>query len=209
MTMFVVFLVLVGIGAGAKSCMQVVPAGKAYVIERFGSVRQLDPGVHWVLPGVDRVQPVDLRPKGCETDVECKTVDGSTVWITVNVIERVVDPLSAFEHRHVVGRWRQVLGHVVGSAVATRSDHDTALKRDELAAHIQSLYGPLRMQQGLVVDMLTISRVTFEPAVADSHRAVLVAGAVPNGSIVPGPVPWQAPRPQDRLQPPPGAVPVQ
>jgi len=160
--------------AGAASGLHVVPAYYVDVVERLGRVRELRPGVHWILRGVDRRTSIRTRPTTFEVAVRCTTVDASPVHVVVCVTEQVVEPLAALEHLDQLNGGHLV-HHVVGSVVGQRSDDDTRLKRDELAESIRWAYEPLRRSHGFAVERLTISQVAFEPVVAASQLGVLLA----------------------------------
>lgn len=174
MYVIVVLFVLALVMTLLSRCLHVVPLQTVDVVELVGRRRALEPGLHWVLPGIERIESVDMGPRSRTVVVECRTVDASTTCITLELIEHVTDPIAVIEHRHVVENDGQ-LRHAVGSIVAHRSDEDTRLKRDELADHIRWQYEPLRRRQGIAVESLTIGQVAFEPVVARSQLAVLLA----------------------------------
>lgn len=80
-----------------RAVVKVVPAGHRGVVTRAGRVaRSRRPGLAAVVPGVERIQMVALRPRPIDPlTVTATTRDGVEVRLVLSVFWRVADPVRA------------------------------------------------------------------------------------------------------------------
>jgi regulator of protease activity HflC (stomatin/prohibitin superfamily) len=97
LSVLVVVAVLATVVACGFASVRVVPAGSIGVVLRAGRVtRQRQPGPVVVVPGLERIEMVSLRPSPIDPlGVTALTRDAVEVDLAVSVVWRVADPVRA------------------------------------------------------------------------------------------------------------------
>jgi regulator of protease activity HflC (stomatin/prohibitin superfamily) len=126
---FLIAVVLVVAGLGIWSCVRTIPRETTEFVERFGRSRTLRPGLHVVIPFVDRVRAlIDLREQVVTLQPQVLTRDKMRVEIETVISFRVT---NAYKAVYAVNDYKSALQEhttITLAKVAARVDVETALR---------------------------------------------------------------------------------
>ncbi len=165
-----IVLLVVYVGLGLK----IVRQYEAGLIERFGKYREtLDPGLHLIVPFVERIRRVDMREIVVDVPPqEVITKDNVVVTVDAVVYYRATDPVRlAYQVQNFVLAATKLaqtnLRNVVGDL-----DLDNALtSRETINAQLRSILDDATDVWGTQVVRVEIQRIDPPPDVTDAmHR---------------------------------------
>jgi regulator of protease activity HflC (stomatin/prohibitin superfamily) len=166
----VIVLLVVYVGLGLK----IVRQYEAGLVERFGKYREtLDPGLHLIVPFVERIRRVDMREIVVDVPPqEVITKDNVVVTVDAVVYYRATDPVRlAYQVQNFVLAATKLaqtnLRNVVGDL-----DLDNALtSRETINAQLRSILDDATDVWGTQVVRVEIQRIDPPPDVTDAmHR---------------------------------------
>ncbi|MBN2177164.1 MAG: SPFH/Band 7/PHB domain protein [Demequinaceae bacterium] len=197
----VVVLVVLGIfviSIVARS-IKVVPQAKAFVVERLGRYkRTLDPGLHLLMPFVDRVrakvsvweQVVSFAPQSVITS------DNLVVEIDTVIYFTVTDPKSAvYEIANYIIGVEQLTVTTLRNVVGTMDLEQTLTSRDQINGQLRGVLDEATGKWGIRVNRVELK--TIEPPMSikdsmekqmraerDRRAAILTAEGVKQSAIL-------------------------
>ena len=155
-----VFVVLALIGT-ARSLI-VVPAGMAYVVERLGRYLQtLDPGIHVVLPLIDRIAfRFSLQPTETELSETAVTLDNVPLTLTSRIRAQIVDAqraayATADHAAHIAAAVKSAQRHWISA----RNENDVRQNTRELEAEVAKAAAETLAEAGVKLEDVSVLRI--------------------------------------------------
>jgi len=124
-----------------------------------------EPGIHFVLPGVQKLVRIDTRVRNRDLPQQAViTADNVTAWIDAVIYFKVVDvekaTLAVEDYEHAVrDRAKVVLRDVVGE---TKLD-DLLAHREEVAVKVRAAVDQFVSQWGLHVELIALQDIQLPP----------------------------------------------
>ncbi|GAB96893.1 regulator of protease activity HflC (stomatin/prohibitin superfamily) [Kineosphaera limosa] len=153
---------VVAIGILAWLSIKVVPQYERGVVFRLGRLRPLyDPGLHLLIPGVDRMQRVDTRIVTLTIPPqEVITKDNVPARVNAVVLFNVIDPIPAIMEVENYAVATSQIAQTTLRSVLGRADLDTLLAhRDDLNAALREIIENLTQPWGVTVRLVEIKDV--------------------------------------------------
>ena len=154
------FAILVVVGLLANASLTVVQPYESIVIFRLGkatpeSVR--GPGLHFVLPVVDRAVRVDRRETATDGTVGGTSKDDIAVTADLRIIWRVIDPFKSVLN---VANAEEALKDVAGSALEDLEADDAIAYAGRAADAIEARLKDVGKRWGIEIAEVRVRRVS-------------------------------------------------
>ena len=179
MNQFLLLLMLSLGGAGVASSVRIINQGNAALVERVGSFRKrLDPGLNFLVPGLDRIvfqdtlrlKVLDIAPQSCITaDNVSITVDAVVYWQIIDM-ERAYYKVQALESAMVNLVQTQIRGDI-GKLQLDQTFTARSQISDILLEELDTATDPW----GVKVTRVEIRDITPSKAVQDSMELQMSA----------------------------------
>jgi regulator of protease activity HflC (stomatin/prohibitin superfamily) len=179
MNQFLLLLMLSLGGAGVASSVRIINQGNAALVERVGSFRKrLDPGLNFLVPGLDRIvfqdtlrlKVLDIAPQSCITaDNVSITVDAVVYWQIIDM-ERAYYKVQALESAMVNLVQTQIRGEI-GKLQLDQTFTARSQISDILLEELDTATDPW----GVKVTRVEIRDITPSKAVQDSMELQMSA----------------------------------
>lgn len=179
MNQFLLLLMLSLGGAGVASSVRIINQGNAALVERVGSFRKrLDPGLSFLVPGLDRIvfqdtlrlKVLDIAPQSCITaDNVSITVDAVVYWQIIDM-ERAYYKVQALESAMVNLVQTQIRGEI-GKLQLDQTFTARSQISDILLEELDTATDPW----GVKVTRVEIRDITPSKAVQDSMELQMSA----------------------------------
>jgi regulator of protease activity HflC (stomatin/prohibitin superfamily) len=179
MNQFLLLLLLGFGGAGAASSVRIINQGNAALVERVGSFRKrLDPGLNFLIPGLDRMvfqdtlrlKVLDIAPQSCITaDNVSITVDAVVYWQIIDM-ERAYYKVQNLEFAMVNLVQTQIRGEI-GKLQLDQTFTARSQISDILLEELDTATDPW----GVKVTRVEIRDITPSKAVQDSMELQMSA----------------------------------
>jgi regulator of protease activity HflC (stomatin/prohibitin superfamily) len=179
MNQFLLLLMLSLGGAGVASSVRIINQGNAALVERVGSFRKrLDPGLNFLVPGLDRIvfqdtlrlKVLDIEPQSCITaDNVSITVDAVVYWQIIDM-ERAYYKVQALESAMVNLVQTQIRGEI-GKLQLDQTFTARSQISDILLEELDTATDPW----GVKVTRVEIRDITPSKAVQDSMELQMSA----------------------------------
>ena len=174
--------------------VRIVPQARARNVERLGRYRKtLEPGMNFIIPGIDRVKPlIDLR----EQVVAFKgqpviTEDNLVVLIDTVLFFQVTDPRAAdYEIVNYIQAIEQLTATMLRSVIGSMDLEETLTSRDRINTMLRGVLDDASGKWGIRVTRVEIKTIDPPRSVVDAmekqmraerekRAAVLTADAHP------------------------------
>lgn len=179
MNQFLLLLMLSLGGAGVASSVRIINQGNAALVERVGSFKKrLDPGLNFLVPGLDRIvfqdtlrlKVLDIAPQSCITaDNVSITVDAVVYWQIIDM-ERAYYKVQALESAMVNLVQTQIRGEI-GKLQLDQTFTARSQISDILLEELDTATDPW----GVKVTRVEIRDITPSKAVQDSMELQMSA----------------------------------
>jgi regulator of protease activity HflC (stomatin/prohibitin superfamily) len=179
MNQFLLLLMLSLGGAGVASSVRIINQGNAALVERVGSFKKrLDPGLNFLMPGLDRIvfqdtlrlKVLDIAPQSCITaDNVSITVDAVVYWQIIDM-ERAYYKVQALESAMVNLVQTQIRGEI-GKLQLDQTFTARSQISDILLEELDTATDPW----GVKVTRVEIRDITPSKAVQDSMELQMSA----------------------------------
>ncbi|MGB8700599.1 MAG: SPFH domain-containing protein [Thermosynechococcaceae cyanobacterium] len=179
MGQFLLLLILSLSGAGLASSVRIINQGNAALVERVGSYRKrLDPGLNFLVPGLDRIvfqdtlrlKVLDIEPQSCITaDNVSITVDAVVYWQIIDM-ERAYYKVQSLESAMVNLVQTQIRAEI-GKLELDQTFTARSQISDILLEELDTATDPW----GVKVNRLEIRDITPSKAVQDSMELQMAA----------------------------------
>lgn len=143
--------------------MRRVPDGQAHMVYRFGTYRRTLPsGLHWILPGVERIaHRVSLTGRAIRLAPVQMTQAASALRVGGNLFYQVIEPILAEPHAHHLDDFVLETAHAALDDLAPWLNE---LDRQEFNAALKN-----NMNQRLKAQGLLVTRCQLERGLFSSH----------------------------------------
>ena len=166
-----VLLILFVLTMLAKT-VRVIPQGRAGIVERLGKFHAvLNPGLHIVIPVVDRVLPlIDLREQVVSFPSQSViTEDNLVVGIDTVVYFQVTDPRSAtYEITNYIRAVDELTSATLRNVVGGLNLEQTLTSRDQINAELRGVLDSTTGRWGLRVSRVDIKEIQPPVSIQDS-----------------------------------------
>ena len=166
-----VLLILFVLTMLAKT-VRVIPQGRAGIVERLGKFRAvLKPGLHIVIPVVDRVLPlIDLREQVVSFPSQSViTEDNLVVGIDTVVYFQVTDPQAAtYEITNYIRAVDELTSATLRNVVGGLNLEQTLTSRDQINAELRGVLDSTTGRWGLRVSRVDIKEIQPPVSIQDS-----------------------------------------
>lgn len=166
-----VLLILFVLTMLAKT-VRVIPQGRAGIVERLGKFHAvLNPGLHIVIPVVDRVLPlIDLREQVVSFPSQSViTEDNLVVGIDTVVYFQVTDPRSAtYEITNYIRAVDELTSATLRNVVGGLNLEQTLTSRDQINAELRGVLDSTTGRWGLRVSRVDIKEIQPPASIQDS-----------------------------------------
>ena len=150
----------------------VIPQGRAGIVERLGKFRAvLKPGLHIVIPVVDRVLPlIDLREQVVSFPSQSViTEDNLVVGIDTVVYFQVTDPQAAtYEITNYIRAVDELTSATLRNVVGGLNLEQTLTSRDQINAELRGVLDSTTGRWGLRVSRVDIKEIQPPVSIQDS-----------------------------------------
>ena len=152
--------------------MRVIPQGRAGIVERLGKFHAvLNPGLHIVIPVVDRVLPlIDLREQVVSFPSQSViTEDNLVVGIDTVVYFQVTDPKAAtYEITNYIRAVDELTSATLRNVVGGLNLEQTLTSRDQINAELRGVLDSTTGRWGLRVSRVDIKEIQPPASIQDS-----------------------------------------
>ena len=152
--------------------MRVIPQGRAGIVERLGKFHAvLNPGLHIVIPVVDRVLPlIDLREQVVSFPSQSViTEDNLVVGIDTVVYFQVTDPQAAtYEITNYIRAVDELTSATLRNVVGGLNLEQTLTSRDQINAELRGVLDSTTGRWGLRVSRVDIKEIQPPVSIQDS-----------------------------------------
>ncbi len=163
-----VLIVLIFVGRAVR----IVPQARARNVERLGRYRKtLEPGMNFIIPGIDRVKPlIDLR----EQVVAFKgqpviTEDNLVVLIDTVLFFQVTDPRAAdYEIVNYIQAIEQLTATMLRSVIGSMDLEQTLTSRDKINTMLRGVLDDASGKWGIRVTRVEIKAIDPPKSVVDA-----------------------------------------
>ena len=166
-----VLLILFVLTMLAKT-VRVIPQGRAGIVERLGKFHAvLKPGLHIVIPVIDRVLPlIDLREQVVSFPSQSViTEDNLVVGIDTVVYFQVTDPRSAtYEITNYIRAVDELTSATLRNVVGGLNLEQTLTSRDQINAELRGVLDSTTGRWGLRVSRVDIKEIQPPASIQDS-----------------------------------------
>ena len=166
-----VLLILFVLTMLAKT-VRVIPQGRAGIVERLGKFRAvLKPGLHIVIPVIDRVLPlIDLREQVVSFPSQSViTEDNLVVGIDTVVYFQVTDPQAAtYEITNYIRAVDELTSATLRNVVGGLNLEQTLTSRDQINAELRGVLDSTTGRWGLRVSRVDIKEIQPPVSIQDS-----------------------------------------
>ena len=166
-----VLLILFVLTMLAKT-VRVIPQGRAGIVERLGKFHAvLNPGLHIVIPVVDRVLPlIDLREQVVSFPSQSViTEDNLVVGIDTVVYFQVTDPKAAtYEITNYIRAVDELTSATLRNVVGGLNLEQTLTSRDQINAELRGVLDSTTGRWGLRVSRVDIKEIQPPASIQDS-----------------------------------------
>jgi regulator of protease activity HflC (stomatin/prohibitin superfamily) len=161
-------LVITAIG----KTIRIVPQATAVIVERLGRyARTLEPGLHWLIPFIDRPRAVvDLREQVVSFPPQpVITSDNLVVNIDTVIYFQPTDPKSAvYEIFNYIQGIEQLTVTTLRNVIGSLDLEETLTSRDQINAQLRGVLDEATGRWGIRVNRVELKAIDPPPSVQDS-----------------------------------------
>ncbi len=145
--------------------LKIVPEGEAHTVERLGRyMRTLTPGLHFVLPAIDKVGvKVDMKEQTLALSVEqAMTRDGAKVAVDGLLYLRVVDAAKAAyenERGDILGKTRDLAATALRRVLYAADLDEVMSRRDQVSDRLVARINEATEPRGVTATHVEIRNV--------------------------------------------------
>jgi regulator of protease activity HflC (stomatin/prohibitin superfamily) len=158
--------------AVALSAIRIVPQARAYNIERFGRyIRTLNPGLNFLIPGVDRVNSkFDLREQVFTSRPQpVITEDNLVVNIDTVLYYQVTDPrAAAYEVANYIQAIDQLTVTTLRNVIGSMDLEKTLTSREEINTRLRGVLDETTGKWGIRVNRVEIKAIDPPPTIKEA-----------------------------------------
>jgi regulator of protease activity HflC (stomatin/prohibitin superfamily) len=152
--------------------IRIVPQATAVIVERLGRYsRTLEPGLHWLIPFIDRVRRVvDLRERVVSFPPQpVITSDNLVVNIDTVIYYQPTDPKSAvYEIFDYIQGIDQLTVTTLRNVIGSLDLEETLTSRDQINAQLRGVLDEATGRWGIRVNRVELKAIDPPPSVRDS-----------------------------------------
>jgi regulator of protease activity HflC (stomatin/prohibitin superfamily) len=152
--------------------VRIVPQARARNVERLGRYRKtLEPGMNFVIPGIDRVKPmIDLREQVVSFNgAPVITEDNLVVLIDTVLFFQVTDPRAAdYEIVDYIGAIEQITATMLRSVIGSMDLEQTLTSRDKINTLLRGVLDDASGKWGIRVTRVEIKAIDPPKSVKDA-----------------------------------------
>jgi regulator of protease activity HflC (stomatin/prohibitin superfamily) len=152
--------------------VRIVPQARARNVERLGRYRKtLEPGMNFVIPGIDRVKPmIDLREQVVSFNgAPVITEDNLVVLIDTVLFFQVTDPRAAdYEIVNYIQAIEQITATMLRSVIGSMDLEQTLTSRDKINALLRGVLDDASGKWGIRVTRVEIKAIDPPKSVKDA-----------------------------------------
>jgi len=152
--------------------VRIVPQARARNVERFGRYRKtLEPGMNFILPGIDRVKKeIDLREQVVSfTGAPVITEDNLSVLIDTVLFFQVTDPRAAdYEIVNYIQAIEQITATMLRSVIGSMDLEKTLTSRDHINNMLRGVLDDASGKWGIRVTRVEIKAIDPPKSVKDA-----------------------------------------
>jgi regulator of protease activity HflC (stomatin/prohibitin superfamily) len=167
----VVLVVALAVTTIAKT-VRIVPQATAVIVERLGRYsRTLEPGLHWLIPFIDRPRAVvDLREQVVSFPPQpVITSDNLVVNIDTVIYFQPTDPKSAvYEIFNYIQGIEQLTVTTLRNVIGSLDLEETLTSRDQINAQLRGVLDEATGRWGIRVNRVELKAIDPPPSVQDS-----------------------------------------
>ncbi|WP_049577911.1 SPFH domain-containing protein [Nocardiopsis sp. SBT366] len=158
--------------AVALSAIRIVPQARAYNIERFGRyIRTLDPGLNFIIPGVDRVNSkFDLREQVFSSRPQpVITEDNLVVNIDTVLYYQVTQPrAAAYEVANYIQAIDQLTVTTLRNVIGSMDLEKTLTSREEINTRLRGVLDETTGKWGIRINRVEIKAIDPPPTIKEA-----------------------------------------
>ncbi|WP_431870517.1 SPFH domain-containing protein [Nocardiopsis eucommiae] len=158
--------------AVALSAIRIVPQARAYNIERFGRfIRTLDPGLNFIIPGVDRVNTkFDLREQVFTSRPQpVITEDNLVVNIDTVLYYQVTQPkAAAYEVANYIQAIDQLTVTTLRNVIGSMDLEKTLTSREEINTRLRGVLDETTGKWGIRINRVEIKAIDPPPTIKEA-----------------------------------------
>src|SRR5579864_6656807 len=152
--------------------VRIVPQARARNVERFGRYRKtLEPGMNFIIPGIDRVKPmIDLREQVVSfAGAPVITEDNLVVLIDTVLFFQVTDPRAAdYEIVNYIQAIEQITATMLRSVIGSMDLEQTLTSRDKINALLRGVLDDASGKWGIRVTRVELKAIDPPKSVKDA-----------------------------------------
>ena len=156
----------------ALSAIRIVPQARAYNIERFGRyIRTLDPGLNFIIPGVDRVNTkFDLREQVFTSRPQpVITEDNLVVNIDTVLYYQVTQPkAAAYEVANYIQAIDQLTVTTLRNVIGSMDLERTLTSREEINTRLRGVLDETTGKWGIRINRVEIKAIDPPPTIKEA-----------------------------------------
>ncbi|HJE58541.1 MAG TPA: SPFH/Band 7/PHB domain protein [Nocardiopsis listeri] len=156
----------------ALSAIRIVPQARAYNIERFGRyIRTLDPGLNFIIPGVDRVNSkFDLREQVFSSRPQpVITEDNLVVNIDTVLYYQVTQPkAAAYEVANYIQAIDQLTVTTLRNVIGSMDLERTLTSREEINTRLRGVLDETTGKWGIRINRVEIKAIDPPPTIKEA-----------------------------------------
>ncbi|WP_243742630.1 SPFH domain-containing protein [Actinorugispora endophytica] len=168
--LFIVLAVIVVLGV--VSTVRIVPQARAYNIERFGRyMRTLQPGLNFIIPGVDRVNTkFDLREQVFSSRPQpVITEDNLVVNIDTVLYYQITDPrAAAYEVANYLQAIDQLTVTTLRNVIGGMDLERTLTSREDINSRLRGVLDEATGKWGIRVNRVEIKAIDPPPSIKEA-----------------------------------------
>ncbi|WP_460774010.1 SPFH domain-containing protein [Nocardiopsis nanhaiensis] len=156
----------------ALSAIRIVPQARAYNIERFGRyIRTLDPGLNFIIPGVDRVNTrFDLREQVFSSRPQpVITEDNLVVNIDTVLYYQITQPkAAAYEVANYIQAIDQLTVTTLRNVIGSMDLEKTLTSREEINTRLRGVLDETTGKWGIRINRVEIKAIDPPPTIKEA-----------------------------------------
>ncbi|HIY42809.1 MAG TPA: SPFH/Band 7/PHB domain protein [Candidatus Nocardiopsis merdipullorum] len=156
----------------ALSAIRIVPQARAYNIERFGRyIRTLNPGLNFIIPGVDRVNSkFDLREQVFSSRPQpVITEDNLVVNIDTVLYYQITEPkAAAYEVANYIQAIDQLTVTTLRNVIGSMDLERTLTSREEINTSLRGVLDETTGKWGIRVNRVEIKAIDPPPSIKEA-----------------------------------------
>jgi regulator of protease activity HflC (stomatin/prohibitin superfamily) len=168
----VLALIAILVITAAAKTIRIVPQATAVLVERLGRYsRTLEPGLHWLIPFIDRPRAVvDLREQVVSFPPQpVITSDNLVVNIDTVIYFQPTDPKAAvYEIFNYIQGIEQLTVTTLRNVIGSLDLEETLTSRDEINAQLRGVLDEATGRWGIRVNRVELKAIDPPPSVQDS-----------------------------------------